>query len=260
MTFIPVANPQAYDKHLRFVERNLNRCLYPKDKPAAYEDHLDTQLCAELDNADVLLDIHSYHTNGGAFGFIGTTSQAEIDYAIALGLKHYVYGWSEAFSNDTPSNIFDSMGTTEYTRHIGDLPALSDGTIIHKDKGGIAITLECGQHDNPDNAAIAYDAIIKALIHLGMIKSDEDHNRTEPPIFIQMQTVFIKEKPGRFVQDWGHCDTVQKGQIIAIYDDGEEVRAPEDGLLVLPYARSDHSKKEEWFYFGKQTDSPPPKN
>ena len=265
VTFVPICNPLAYEQKKRFVERNLNRSLYPKQTYTAYEDQIDPILCAILDQADFLLDIHSYHTKGGAFAFLGTSNDTEIDFAVATGLEHYIYGWSEAFGS-SGQNYYESMGTTEYTRYTGELPALKEGEPAPvKSKKGVGMTLECGQHDNPDNAQIAYKAITNVVSYLGLDRSEDAStdlsNFSHPDVsYIQMKQVFIKEKSGELIKDWRHCDQVQKGDLIAKYDDGEELLAPDDGLIILPFAASNHEKREEWFYFGVKTDRPAAKD
>ena len=67
LQMMPVVNPKAYAQNVRFVERNLNRQLYPKDEKQHYEDHLDPIVCGLLDRTDVLLDLHS----GRLFGHGG---------------------------------------------------------------------------------------------------------------------------------------------------------------------------------------------
>src|SRR5262245_42739308 len=52
LQLMPVANPKAYAKRLRFVERNLNRYLFPKEKKSNYEDFLDPIVCSVLDKTD----------------------------------------------------------------------------------------------------------------------------------------------------------------------------------------------------------------
>ncbi len=243
VTFVPIANPRAYEENKRFVERNLNRHLYPKDAPVHYEDHLTSILCGILDETDALLDLHSFQSLGTPFCFLGTSSAEEIDFCHALGVVHFIYGWSDAFGNSsTNSDPYESMGTTEYTRH----------------KKGIATTLECGHHDDKDAPAIAYNAILNALVHFGMTEEKHATRAKQKHHYIKMKTVFYKESPGAFVQPWKHLDQVNAGDVIARYDNGEEIRAPEDGYLVLPKGETDRPTGSEWVYFGVETNQPQP--
>ena len=50
--YVPICNPRAYAEDVRFIDRNLNRHLFPKENPQNYEEHLDGQICAILDEAD----------------------------------------------------------------------------------------------------------------------------------------------------------------------------------------------------------------
>lgn len=255
VTFIPIANPKAHKMNVRFVERNLNRHMYPKDEPVHYEDHIDPILCDVLNNADVLLDLHSYQSQGGPFCFFGQSSQAEIDFARSLGIKHFVYGWSEAFSSSQKKDDLASMGTTEYVRHQGGFATTTTSYARSKNKKGIAVTVECGNHLNDDAADVGYETIKRALAFLDMIDYDAPKS-DEKQYCIKMKSVFYKEKAGQFTKPWKHCDRVQKNDLIATYDDGEELRAPDDGFLVLPKAATDQPEGSEWFYFGVETDFP----
>ncbi len=248
ITFVPIANPKAYAQKQRFIDRNLNRHFYPPEQCTTYEDTLTPILCSLLDEADALLDIHSYQSEGGAFCFLGTSSQAEIDYARALGVPHYISGWADAFNNPqaTQEQRNASIGTTDYTRNTS--------------RKGIAVTLECGNHDNADNVRIGYHAIMRALQHLDMAeisrnmlpKVDTSHQQC-----ITMQQIYYKERSGQLSKAWTHLEAVQKGEVIAQYDDdGTHITAPEDGVIVLPKTSTDHGIGSEWFYFGIKTDFP----
>ena len=256
VTFVPIVNPKAYEKNVRFVERNLNRFLYRKDTPQSYEDHIDPILCDVLDSADALLDIHSYQSEGGPFCFLDLSSQEEISFCDSLGVDYFVCGWSEAFGNSGQDSFLESMGTTEYMAFKGDFPPTESGVVHTKTKTGIATTVECGQHANANNAEIASDVIHRALSHFGMTDAPAPAKSSANRHCIKMQHVFFKEKPGQFVTPWKNCDRVLKGDVIARYDDGEEITIEEDGFIILPKASTDHPVGSEWFYFGVETPLP----
>lgn len=245
LTCIPVCNPLAYEKNVRFVERNLNRYLYPKDKITHFEDNLDPIICGVLEKTDVLLDIHSYASKGGPFIFLGTDKK-EQEYARSLGINDFVYGWQDAYGNSNGQEGYkESMGTTEFTRY----------------KGGIGITLECGHHHNENNADIAYDSIIRALHYLEMLDeaSEVDKNllqktSQENQRCLKMKSVYYKEEGAEFTKHWKHFDEVKKGEEIAKFANGKTIIAPEDGCVVLPKEKAQNG--EEWIYFGIKTDFP----
>jgi predicted deacylase len=243
LQLIPVANPKAYAAGVRFVERNLNRHLYPKEEKLRYEDYLDPILCGLLDRTDVLLDLHSYTSQGGAFIFLGGDNAKELAYAKALGVSDFVCGWTEAFGSGDAGK--ESQGTTEYART----------------KGALAVTLECGHHHNADAADIGYRAILLAMAHLNMLDADcpaarrlDRGTSSGKQRCVRMKSVYRREVGATFAKQWKHFDFVGKGEAMAILAHGEVWPAPEDGFIVLP--KDNAAIGEEWFYFGTGTAFP----
>lgn len=241
VTFVPISNPKAHALNERFVDRNLNRELYPKESAQIYEDKIGNILCGILDKADVLLDLHSYQSEGGPFCFLGNGSKQELDFCRSLGVSDYIYGWAKAFSKNDNLDPRLSMGTTEYTRL----------------QGGIACTLECGQHLNANNVGIGYRAIINAMTFLEMIENPKNIQQvsTNQSCF-KMDKLFIKEKVGHFTKQWKHLDRVNRGDVLAIYEDGEQITAPSNGVIVLPKVQAEHATGLEWFFFAIETPFP----
>jgi predicted deacylase len=241
LQLIPVTNPKAYEQGVRFVERNLNRYLYPKDDPQHYEDYLDPILCAFLDKADVLLDLHSYTSPGGPFVFLGGANSDEIRFARALGVRDFVYGWEEAYGGGRgKGNDKEAQGTTEYARL----------------KGAMAVTLECGQHLNVDAAEVGYRAILRSLQHFGMLADgcpaaallEEDAVPPGEQRCVKMKSVFYGEQDAVLAKPWRHFDFVAKGEPMARLSGDRILAAPEDGHIILP--KSGVGPGDEWFYFG----------
>jgi predicted deacylase len=174
VTFVPVANPLAYARGERAGERNLNRKLFPTGEPQDFEDHVANWLCPLLARHDVLLDLHSFSASGEAFVMVGPRNNdgavepfahaaSERALALRLGVRRFVDGWLSTYASGVQRRVADSadhaaqiaygVGTTEYMRS----------------QGGYALTLECGQHDDPQSPQVAYRAIINTLAHLGLI-------------------------------------------------------------------------------------------
>ncbi len=221
LIIVPVANPGAYAANTRFLERNLNRSFYPKppQERKAYEDHLDDQLCALLDEADYLLDIHSYTAGGAPFVFMGCRDSAEKEFAQALGVEHFVWDWSNAFY-DSRVEAKAAQGTTEYLRG----------------RGGRGVTLECGQHEDPANAEVAYTAALRAMAHLGLIAPEAAPSAPEnkTPHYAKMVTAILNT-PMTAARPFRHFEAVQKGDLLAQSPDGKEtVTAKADGFIILP--------------------------
>ena len=238
LQLVPVTNPRAYAEGVRFVERNLNRHLYPKADKVHYEDHLDPILCGVLDKTDVLLDLHSYAAQGGPFIFLGGHNPAEVAYARSLGVCDFVCGWAEAFGRVDAGP--ESQGTTEYARS----------------KGALAVTLECGNHLNPDAPETGYRNILLAMAHLGMTgaRPADPQSRPAAQRCVRMKNVYRREEGSVFTRPWRHFDFVTKGEPIATLAGGGILAAPEDGFLILPNGHSPFGV--EWFYFGTKTEFP----
>lgn len=236
LRLVPVTNPRAYAAGVRYMERNLNRHLYPKDEKVHYEDHLDPILCGVLDETEVLLDLHSYTSPGRAFIFLGGKDPKETAYARALGVKDFVYGWSEAFGQDR--DRMESQGTTEYART----------------KNALAVTLECGNHFNPDAPEVGYNAILLALGHLGMLEGKAPPADEAGQRCVKMKSAFHRVAGATLARPWKHFDAVARGETLATLAGGGVIAAPEDGFVIMPNDKA--PVDDEWFFFGTETGFP----
>lgn len=231
VVFAPICNPRAYAEDVRFIDRNLNRSLYPKESKTAYEDHLDPYLCALLDQADILVDLHSYSSGDIPYAFIAGPIEKDIAFASSLGVGHLVYGFSEAYAASGHAvDPLENQGTTEYAR-------------LH---GALSVTIECGFHTDPQSVAVAEKVIRNALIFAGMTNGDLE--REESVALHKITRTLWKEKEGDFVKEWRNLDSIKKDEVLARYKDGTEIKAPEDGviLLVKPWQKPGG----EWFCIG----------
>jgi hypothetical protein len=285
LSLIPICNPKAFAQDVRFVERNLNRHVYPKSEPKAYEDYLDGLICPELAVADYLLDLHSFASQGGPFVFLSGTDDEETAFARTLGVRFFIHGWKEAFQTvssrpDTEAQRLEAMGTTSYAR---------------AENGAKAITLECGHHYNTDAARIGLVAAIRAMLWLDMldpaalpetlegfppedadpilkqvlttdhaaisIEGDTKYNNEHglqptgaAQVCVKMHKVFYKEKPGELTRPWQHLDAVKKDDVLAQFEDGTHIVADEDSYVILPKLSAQVGG--EWFYLGTPSDFP----
>ncbi len=223
----PVCNPEAFAQKKRYIDRNLNRSLYPKAIKTAYEDHLDEEICALLEQADTVVDLHSFSTKGKAFSMPSLMDTREMSLVRAIGISNLVTGWSEAYLNaGIAVDPLLSQGTTEYAR-------------LH---GAVAITVECGQHDDPDSISVAQGVIDSVLaVHNGGALPNVPFTAHE------MKNVWFRDdRPAEFVRPWQNFDRIARGEPIARYDDGEVLLAPYDAAFVMP--KSWAVPGEEWFY------------
>lgn len=244
VTFIPVVNYKAYLRNTREGDRNLNRDLREAVIPQDNEDQIANILCPILRNHDVLLDIHSFKSQGVPFVFTGPEnnkgilepfSKAEKERALAhcLGVDLIMSGWLKTFASGYPHQPFFGVGTTEFMRFAG----------------GYAVTLECGNHSDIQSPDIACKAILNTLAHLEMIDALPPTHKAKQ--HIQLEQVFLAEsEDDQLKKAWKTADSVQKGDVIAVRKSGEILVAPENGFIVFPNATV--KKGETLFYFAKE--------
>ena len=259
LTLVPVTNPMAYAAQRRAGDRNLNRKLAPTATPQAFEDHVANWLCPLLAGHDVLLDLHSFQSPGLPFVLFGPPDndgalepfhQAALEQALAvrLGVGRAVDGWLGTYargvarrrqiaasSADASPLDLDpryGIGTTEYMRSTG----------------GAALTLECGQHDDPAAPQVGHRAILAVLAHLGLVAAaDPPAARIE---VLSLCDVVDKLHPDdAFEAAWRSFDAVTRGQRIGTRHDGRAVLAPFDGFVVFPNAKA--AAGTEWFYLAQ---------
>lgn len=256
LTLVPVANPLARQRRQRDGERNLNRSFQPHVQASDNEARIANVLCPLLDRHDVLLDLHSFESAGEAFAMIGPRDNAgalepfhraceEAQLARHLGTSCIVEGWLEIYAaaiEQRGQPVDDAAlsfgrGTNEYMRS----------------QGGYAVTLECGQHQDPAAPGIAQAAILAALQALGMTAGTAPA-RPMPRVLRLVSTTDRHAAGDRFERPWATFDPVKQGQTIGVRDSGEVLTAARDGYIVFPNARAPVGT--EWYYFAIDSDRP----
>lgn len=259
LTLVPVCNPLAYNHQRRMGDRNLNRRLQPTATPQDFEDRIAGVLCPWLAEHDVLLDLHSFRSPGQAFVMRGPADNrgtlepfahaaAEAQLAMHVGPSRIVEGWMPAYADGvarrkarglTPGAVHEDpsygVGTTEYMRS----------------QGGYGVTLECGQHSDPDAPDVAYHAIRQSLALLGLADI-----RLAPPqrpfeCLVLAEVVDRHAEADRFVKTWTSFDPLAEGELIAVRADGSELRAREAGYIVFPDVSAQPG--HEWFYLAQRS-------
>jgi len=261
VTFVPITNPLAYAKGERAGERNLNRNRAPTDAPVDFEDRVANWLCPLLARHEVLLDLHSTRAKNPAFAMLGPFDNAgplqpfrhaalERGLARRLGVRRFVDGWLETYAKGverrvarqgkagTRANALNTdpkygVGTTEYMRSVG----------------GAAMTLECGQHDDPASPEVGYRAILSAFAHLGHTKSAPPAPAEDYEYLSLVDVIDRAHASDAFIREWSSFNALKKGDLIATRHDGAPVLAPEDGFIVFP--DSGALPGNEWFYLAR---------
>ena len=262
VTFVPVANPLAYNNARRMGDRNLNRRLQPSATPQDNEDRIANALCPLLAEHEVLLDLHSFRNPGQPFVMRGPAdnrgelepfahADAEAQLARHVGVSRVVEGWMPAYAAGvarrkaqglTPGAVHEDpsygVGTTEYMRS----------------QGGYGVTLECGQHEDPAAPDVAYTAIRQTLALLGLAELPLAA-AAQPFECLRLAEVIDRHAEGdTFAKGWTSFDPLAEGELIAVRADGKELRAARAGYIVFPDVSA--LPGHEWFYLAQASDRP----
>jgi hypothetical protein len=172
-------------------------------------------------------------------------AQADAERALArhLGVRRFVTGWMAAYGGGVQRRVRGSaaeletvlrygVGTTEYMRSTG----------------GYALTLECGQHRDPQAPQVAYRAIINTLAFLQLIAAPAPLPVAADAMeALQMVVVHDKQHADdQFVRAWASFDPVQEGEQIGTRADGTPVVAEFSGRILFPDANA--AANSEWYY------------
>jgi predicted deacylase len=260
LTLVPVANPLARRRLQREGERNLNRSFRPSDEPADYEARVTNVLAPLIARHEVLLDLHSFQSAGEAFAMIGprdntgtlepfARSYEEGQLALHIGTPVVVEGWLDIYAaglaqraGGAPADeaaLDFGRGTNEYIRACG----------------GYGVTLECGQHLDPQAPEVAWRAIRRTLALLGMAALPDGlaGAPAQPPRLLRLASVTDRlHQDDSFVRDWATFDEVRRGEPIGMRHDGTLLSASEDGFIVFPNALAQPGA--EWFYFARPSE------
>jgi hypothetical protein len=122
------------------------------------------------------------------------------------------------------------VGTTEFMRSVG----------------GYALTLECGQHEDPQSPQVAHSAIHNVLTFLGI-----GNGAPPEPVAsyeaLRLRDVIDRRHPeDKFARTWASFDRLAKGDTIGQRHDGTSLTADGDGWILFPDvgAKPGH----EWYY------------
>lgn len=262
LTLVPVTNPLAYQLQQRHGERNLNRRLRPCVDPHEFEDHVANWLCPLLAQHEVLLDLHSFSAEGQAFVMLGpennqesvepfSFSAEEQALALCLGVPLLVDGWLSTYARGTERRRHHLDSSFEQLACQNADPDFGVGTTEYmRSTGGYALTLECGQHQDPAAPEIAYQAIKNSLCQLGLLAGEQATPAQHKQAWRLYEVVDKLHTEDRLVQTWASFDQVKKDQLIGLRHDGSQVLAPMDGCIIFPDANA--KAGEEWFYLAMQ--------
>ena len=260
LTLVPITNPLAYNRQQRNGERNLNRNLVPTTTPQDFEDRLANILTPLLAEHDVLLDLHSFQSPGEPFVMLGPVDNAgalepfahaaqEQALALRLGPRRIVEGWLQTYAVGVQRRL-ERTAPTERAHLLSTDPRYGVGTTeAMRSSGGYALTLECGQHQDPQAPEVAWRAICNTLAHLQLIDAPAPAATTGIEFLRLSEVVDRLHADDRFSRTWSSYDRLHAGQEIGVRHDRTPVRAPQDGFIVFPNASA--VAGNEWFYFAQ---------
>ena len=262
VTFVPITNPLAHQLKRRFGDRNLNRNMAPSAIPQDFEDRIANVLCPLLDAHEVLLDLHSFHTGGAPFVMIGPQNNRgtlepfalaaeEMQLALHTGAPRIVEGWLDTYARGVQRRAATVGAANTRSQTLVTNPNYGVGTTEYmRARGGYAVTLECGQHDDPAGISVARHAILQTLGLLGITAAPAT-SPTHTPEILRLVDVTDKEHTGdTFTKEWRSFDAVKAGDVIGVRHSGMEAKAPSDGYVVFPNPRGEVG--QEWFYFAQK--------
>ena len=224
VTLIPICNPRAYEQSVRATEENLNRAFHPENTSTSYEAWLAREIQQYINQANIMLDIHSLSASDNCFLFKNKENNPILDeLAKTTGIQECVKGRGDLYE-DTGEYTTDDYGATVDT---------------------LGICIECGQHDHPQAPTRAYNAIINLLKKTQNIAWEAKEITGQ--YTLHMKQLIYKEKEGEFVQYRDHGTELKQWDIIAKYDDGTFLSMPYDGVLILP-CNGEVAIWDEWIF------------
>ena len=268
VTFVPITNPLAAIRGTRNGERNLNRAFYPKGSTRNdFEDELNDILCPILGECDILLDLHSFLNGVKPFALIGNTSEdekvfianqekvytSENHLVSTLEVDTVIANWSETYQRGVKNRrkrdgVLSPPFSLNYDEKYG------DGTTEYaRSKGALAITLECGQHEEVSAPRVGEKAILNILRSLHMTDQKPNPLADDRKVScISLFDVVDKISDGdKFTKNWKTFMKIEKNEIIGISEKGKEIIAPKDCFIVFPNQNAEPG--QEWFYLGEKS-------
>jgi len=118
-------------------------------------------------------------------------------------------------------------------------------------QGGIALTLECGQHDDPAAPEVAWRAIHNALAHLRLCDAPAPAPVADTEALRLYQVIDRVHAGDVFARDWASFDRVRAGEVIGTRHDSKPVLADSDGYIVFPNPNA--LPGQEWFYLARHS-------
>lgn len=229
VAFVPICNPRAYRRRVRYIDEDLNRVFRNCKTAQTYESKLAQELIRLVQKCDVFLDLHSFSAQGKPFVFLDYPNQENKRLASVLGVSNAVVGWNELYARaGSPIKSFD---TIRYAC----------------ERGKRAVLLECGNHTNRASVQVAKRAIMSVLVSLGLVRGRSVASTKTFTRFRLSQMFTRNHIQDRFQRSWTNLESVKRGVLVARRSNGESIYAKRDCRIFFP--KKDANVGDEWFYF-----------
>lgn len=210
-------NPPATEQRARYTGggTDLNRLFdyrFVTELPRehwVYEHHRALALRPVLESVDVLLDLHSTTAPSPAFA-IASPVQASRALADALLLGYVTEGW------EGPGLLGDRVVLAPLSR-----------------RGLPGVSVECGQHEDPEAASIAYQCIRRALGYLGIVAGGATQ-KSGKATRLQLRAAIKRPSPGfKFDRPLASMQKLAAGDIIGS-DQDVTISARRECYVIMP--------------------------
>lgn len=228
VTFVPICNPKAFEQKKRFIDVNLNRIFNSKFYSNSYEGTVVKELTSFVDQCDVFVDIHS-------------ASQAIIPFLLQFQKNEDCY------------NLSKGIGFKDILMGKEIIPEGQSTTQHYAEKmKKVSCLLECGQHDDPQSVLNAEKAILNVLSTYNIISQDNKKQKCSEIYYYNLAGYISYDRKGQLIKKWKTFDFIPKGDVVGVFDDGEEIRSPDDFYLIMPCENPPIG--EEWFFFANRNE------
>lgn len=227
ITFVPICNPKAYKNNVRYIDENLNRVFCSHKESKTYEKKLANILVKYIDENDILVDLHSTHTDDKPFIFLDYKDEENLFLANSCSVENIISWWPDLYESS------DAIDTCKYTHT----------------KWKPWITVECWNHYKEESIQVAKQVILDVLKSYWIIDSYLNKKINFKKNNVKVERIFIKEKAWTLAKNFNHLDKIFKWEKLGKYDNWEYILSPYDWYILLPFP--DAKVWDEWFYVWK---------
>lgn len=191
VTILPCCNPQASAQNTRFVDVNLNRIMgreLADTHGDAYESSLAHQVMDAVDDADILVDLHSFTQS------MPPCTMCVDESAPARNLAHMV-----GISRIVCDSPFISRPGTQTTMHYA------------RSAGKPAVLVECGSHNDPAAIETAHNVVLRVLKGFDMAESLLGNDTKQECEYIVIRSAIYRHEDHKLVFPLDDANFIKAG-------------------------------------------------